>query len=322
MRIVFMGSAGFAVPTLFALSASGHEVPLVVTQPDRKAGRGGNIRKTPVAEAAGKDGIEVLQPENMKSESFRAHLEAIKADLCVIIAYGLKIPADVLGIPKHGFINAHASILPKYRGAAPVPYAILNGEKETGVTIFKLEEEWDTGPVYGYIKTPIRNNDTAESVLERMSVMAAEKMIEVVDEIENDSIEPIEQNHAEATSAPKLKRNNGRIDWSRSAEEIDCQIRAFQPWPEAFTEIPGKKGKKLRLNILAVEEEKERVISENENVPGRVIQADPKYGVVVAVGNGKLLRLTKIKPEGKRPMTGAEYVRGSRLEEGFVLGAE
>lgn len=314
-----MGSADFAVPSLVTLLSSGYEIPLVFSQPDRKAGRGGNVKKTPVTQAAVDAGIEVYQPLTLKDPEALDMLRKAQPDLCVIIAYGLKVPPEMLAVPKYGFINAHASILPKYRGAAPVAHAILNGEKETGVTIFKLEEQWDTGPVYGYINTPIRNNDTNISVLERLSIMAAEKILEVVDSIKNGNISPVAQNHAEATKAPKFTRDDGHIDWKKPASEIDCMVRALQPWPAAFTEFPGKRGAVQRVNILHVEEEQHRDLTGIEIFAGKVIEADPKLGIVVLTGHGEALRLTRIKPEGKREMTGAEYVRGSNLALDTIL---
>jgi methionyl-tRNA formyltransferase len=316
MRIVYFGSGDFAVPGLVALVSSGFEVVTVVTQPDKRAGRGGNIKGTPVKAVAEELGIPVYQPVNLKTDEALKALSQLQPELSVVTAYGHKIPPEMLSVPPLGFVNAHASLLPKYRGAAPVPHAILNGEDETGVTIFKLVEEWDSGPVYGYVHTPIRKTDTSLTVLERLAAMSGEILVKIVSQIKNNSIESIPQNDGEATRAPKFKREDGRIDWSESWEAIDRKVRAFQPWPPAFTLFPGKRGKLQQVNILGVEHEH----VQTDDTPGTVILADDKIGIVIAVGGKQALRLTSIKPEGKKVMTGAEFMRGSRLTVGTVLG--
>jgi methionyl-tRNA formyltransferase len=322
MRIVFFGSGAFAVPCLEALSGSGQNIALVVTQPDRRAGRGGHLRKTPVKETAEALGLPVYQPQTLREEEVRIRLEAEAPDLCTIVAYGKKVPPELLTIPPHGFLNAHASILPQYRGAAPVPHAIWHGEEQTGVTVFRLEPDWDSGPVFGYVRTPIRSNDTSESVLARLAPMAGNLLAQVAADIEAGSAQPVPQEHAEATRAPKLTREDGRIDWAQSPERIDRMVRAFQPWPEAFTTIAGKRGRRQRVQVLGVEREPARDGAASTATPGEVLVADAREGLVVSVGAGESLRLTRVKPEGKREMSGAEFVRGARLGPGDRLGED
>ncbi len=321
MRLAFFGSGDFAAPCLYALARTDHDLVRVVTQPDRPAGRGGRVRMTPVKEAALALDLPVDQPETLRGDEPVERLRAARPDLAVIVAYGKKVPPAMLAAPPHGFINAHASILPKYRGAAPVPHAILEGESETGVTVFQLEEDWDSGPVYAEARTPIRGRDTAGSVLDRLAPLAADLLVQVVDAIADGSVRPQPQPHGEATRAPKFSREDGLIDWTAPADRIDRQVRAFQPWPEAFSTLPGKRGQTLRLHILGVEREPDRDPDAAAAAPGEAIVADGKAGLVVATGTGEALRLTAVKPAGKRPMTGAEFVRGHRVEPGARLGA-
>lgn len=320
MRVVFLGSDSFAVPTLATLVGSEVDVSLVITQPDRPAGRGSKIRQTPVKEAAVEMGIPVYQPPGLKDREVNACLEKEKPDLCVIVAYGHKVPPGMLDIPRYGFINAHASILPKYRGAAPVPHAILNGESETGVTVFQLAEEWDDGPVYGTVTTPIRSTDTSASLLNRMSVLAGELVLRVVRDIASGKAAPVPQEHAGATRAPKMTREDGLVDWSSPSDDIDRLVRAFQPWPEAFTFLPPKRGKQKRLHILTLQHEPQFDLAAHSAIPGEILAADGRLGLIVAAGDGLAVRLARVKPEGKRAMDGAEFVRGANLEKGMVLG--
>ncbi|MBN1257125.1 MAG: methionyl-tRNA formyltransferase, partial [Planctomycetes bacterium] len=273
MKIVFFGSGEFAVPSLQALCAAGYELTLVGTQPDRPAGRGGQIRQTPVCLAAQDLGLAIFQPEKLRGNAEVVQtLQAEAPDLCVVVAYGHLIPDELLQIPRHGFINAHASLLPKYRGAAPVPHAILNGETETGVTIFKLDADWDTGPVYGKIKTPISSDDTSGSVLERLSLLAGELMVTIVGQIDQGTLTPLPQTSEGACKAPKFTREDGMIDWSMSAAAIDCLVRAFQPWPEAFTTFAGKRGRLMQLHILKAVPEPARVQEAEGKHPGEIIE--------------------------------------------------
>lgn len=320
MRLVFMGSGDFAVPCLAALLEVGHTIDLVVTQPDRRAGRGGAVRPTPVKVAAEELGLKCKQPTSPRDESFLGQVRVRGLDLGVVVAYGHKLPPELLRIPRLGFINAHASLLPKYRGAAPVPHAILNGESETGVTVFGLVEDWDSGPIFGVARTPIRVDDTAGSVLDRLSVLAGGLLAKVAAALAEDRVQARSQNPSEVTTAPKLHREDGRLSWSLSAYEIDCRVRAFQPWPEAFTMVPGKRGKQCRLHVLGVEKagEKDEWVRGSE-VPGAVLLADPRAGLGIRAGKGEGVRLLRVKPEGRHDMTGAEFVRGSRVKVGQVL---
>jgi methionyl-tRNA formyltransferase len=322
MRIVFLGSGEFAVPALERLAEAGHIIPLVFTQPDRPAGRGAHLHPTPVKEKAAELGLPVYQPETLKGPDPTARLRAEAPRLCVVAAYGHRLPNRMLMVPALGFINAHASILPKYRGAAPVPHAILNGERETGVTIFRVQEAWDSGPIYASARTPIEDSDTSGIVLDRLAGMGAELLVRVVADLESDRGNPLPQEDGAVTLAPKLRHEDGRIDWSRTAAQIDRQVRAFLPWPVAYTYVHDPAGNVRVLQVLGVKPEPARTPSITSTRPGTILEADPRRGLLVAVGKEEALRITRVKPAAKRTMDSAAFLRGHPLEKGMILGAE
>ncbi len=316
MRLVFLGSDAFAVPTLEALLASDHTVARVFTQPDRPAGRGRQERVTPVKHCAQAHGLDLVQPATLKRGAATPLLEAVEPDLAVVVAYGHLIPPDMLAVPTHGCINAHASLLPKYRGAAPVPHAILAGETETGVTAFRLNERFDAGEMLGRRVVPIQPDDTSGALLDRLAPVAASLVLEVVAAIAEGRECPLPQTEAQATKAPKLKKEAGEIDWSASRAHIDRRVRSFQPWPLAYTFVPAPKGRR-RLTVLAVSLPD---AAANESLlPGTVVRADPKQGLIVQCGDGAL-RLDAVRPEGRSTMTGPAFVRGANLDAGTRLG--
>jgi methionyl-tRNA formyltransferase len=315
MRLVYCGSGGFGLPTFDALVEDNHEFALVLTQPDRPAGRGGRIRETPIARRARALGIPLHQPETLRGndEAVRRLAEA-RPELAVVVAYGHLIPPAMLEVPSKGFINLHASLLPKYRGAAPVPHAILEGETETGVTVFRLNERFDCGDILARRSTPITPEDTTATVLERLAPLGAQLVREVVGEFQAGWAQPVPQVDEEATSAPKLSKEDARIDWTRPRARIERMTRAFRPWPKAWTCVPADAGE-LRLVVLAAEPAAQ---SHREVAPGTVLHAGDRDGLVVQAGDGPLW-LTRVQPEGGKPMDGDAFIRGHPVEPGTVL---
>ncbi len=315
MRIVYCGSGGFGLPTFDALVEDGHEFALVLTQPDRPSGRGGRVRETPIAARARELAVPLCQPERLRGndEAVRRLSEA-RPELAVVVAYGHLIPPAMLAVPPKGFINLHASLLPKYRGAAPVPHAILEGERETGVTVFRLNERFDCGDILARRETPIAPEDTSVTVLERLAPLGAELVREVVGEFQAGWAQPVPQIETEATKAPKLSKEDARIDWTAPRDRIERMTRAFQPWPKAWTCVPSD-GDELRLVVLAAEPAAQ---PHREAAPGTVLHAGDRDGLVVQAGDGPLW-LTRVQPEGRTPMAGDAFIRGHPLEPGTVL---
>ncbi len=322
MRIAFFGSANIGEETLCKLAEHENEIAVVFTQPDKPAGRGGHLRKTRIKERAEMMGVDVHQPLTLKDGEATEILKSYNVDLAVVVAYGHLIPGQMLAVPQHGFINLHASLLPKYRGAAPVPFAILDGEAETGVTIFRLNERFDEGDILDREIIPITGDDTTATLLEKMAPIGAELVCKVVGELEAGWAHFVPQLDAEATKAPKMNKDDGLIHWHAPGEQIDRMSRAYQPWPLAYTYVQQGK-KKLRMAVLKVEfvngENGEEVGAGVEQTPGTILAADKKAGLVVATGNGAL-RLRRVKVEGKKEMEDVDYLLGARLEPGMHLG--
>ena len=239
-KIVFFGTPPFAIPTLKVLIEGRDPVVAVVTQPDRKKGRGQKVAPTPVKELALRYGLPVLQPERVKEETFLGYIRTLQPDLFVVVAYGEILPEALLGVPEQGAVNVHASLLPKYRGAAPIAWAILKGEEETGVTTMMMDEGMDTGDILLQAKIAIGQRETGESLYERLASLGAPLLKETVEGMKAGTIRPRAQDHTLASSAPSIKKEDGWIDWKREAKEIDRQVRALCPWPGAFTRWEGK----------------------------------------------------------------------------------
>jgi len=239
-EIVFFGTPVFALPTLKVLIEGPDPVVAVVTQPDRRKGRGQKVTPAPVKELALRHGLTVLQPERVKEETFLGYVGTLQPDLFVVVAYGEILPKDLLAIPKHGAVNVHASLLPKYRGAAPIPWAILRGEEVTGVTTMMMDEGMDTGDILLQEKFSVGQKETGASLYERLASLGASLLRETVEGMKAGSIHPTPQDHTRATYAPSIKKEDGWIDWKREAREIDRQVRALNPWPGAFTRWEGK----------------------------------------------------------------------------------
>jgi len=307
MKLVFCGTPQFAVPVLEAVVAAGHEVCLVVTQPDRAAGRGMQVHVGAVKAAALKHGLAVVQPEKIKkNEEFRAQLEAIKPDVILVVAYGRIIPDWMLALPRFGCVNLHGSLLPKYRGAAPIQWAVANGETQTGVTTMLLEAGLDTGPMLLAQVVPIDPEQTAADLFESLAEVGAGLMVKTLAGLEDGSVEAIAQDHAAATLAPILTREDGRMDFSRAAEELVNRWRGFQPWPGAWTTL---RGKKLIVHAL---KKAEGWAAEGE----LVVEGDR-----LLVGcRDSVLELLEVQMEGKKKMAAGEFLRGFQVKTGERVG--
>jgi methionyl-tRNA formyltransferase len=313
MRIAFFGTPEPAAALLAELINSSHEIVLVVTQPDRPKGRGQKVVAPPVKELALRYALPVEQPDKLKDNAvFRALLGSLAADIAVVVAYGKIIPADILQLPKFGFINVHASLLPKYRGAAPVQWALLNGEKETGVTIFKLVEQLDAGPIVSQKSLTIRPSDTAESLLGRLFELSKPLLTETLDAIAAGSAQFRPQDETAVTYAPALTRESGEIDWRKSAAEINNRIRALVPWPAAHTFYRGK-----RLQILRAEQYNIDLAA-SDRLPGTILHILKSDGFVVATGRGNLL-VREVKPEAGKAMNAYNFVLGHDVKTAETL---
>jgi methionyl-tRNA formyltransferase len=312
MRLVFCGTPTFAVPTLQALRDAGHRIELVLCQPDRPTGRGLSLAVPPVKQAALDAGLEVLQPEKIRTNTeLRARLEAIQPDAIVVVAYGRLIPPWMLDLPRHGNLNLHGSLLPKYRGAAPIQWAVANGEKVTGVTTMRLDEGMDTGDMLLQRVLPIGPTDTAEDLFFRLAELGAPLMMETLAGLESGSITPQKQDNSLATHAPLLTRDDGRVDLARAAQSIYDRWRGLQPWPGAWTTV---RGKKLTLHRLALAPSAPRGAPGIFHVEGDRLYFTPK-------GDDVTLEVIEAQLEGKRRMPAADLLRGHGVVDGDRLGS-
>jgi methionyl-tRNA formyltransferase len=310
MDLVFCGTPRFAVPTLERLVAAGHSVPLVVTQPDRPRGRGMELVASPVKEAAVRLGILIAQPTTIKTNNeFRAQLEALQPAAIIVVGYGRIIPQWMIDLPRFGNLNLHASLLPKYRGAAPIQWAIANGESVTGVTTMRIDAGLDTGDILLQREMPILREDTSETLAPRLASVGAELMVETLRALEGGQIQTTPQDHSQATLAPILKKKDGRMDFSRSASDLFNRMRGFRPWPGAFTTL---KTKTLQVHRA------EPVLHPGELTPGTI--AVEAAHLLVGCGQGTALDLIEVQIEGKRRMTAQEFLNGYRPKTGDRLG--
>jgi methionyl-tRNA formyltransferase len=301
-RAIFFGTPEFAVPTLRALCEVA-EVVLVVTQPDRPKGRGMKLAPPPVKELALSLGIPVEQPTKVRTPDFAERLRALKADVAVVVAYGRILPAGVLAAPRLGCVNVHASLLPKLRGAAPIQWSIVRGERETGVCLMQMDEGLDTGPVFARRSLSIGPDETTAELSERLSALGAELLRDELPHYLAGERPPVAQEHALATLAPILRKEDGAVDWSRPAAQLHDLVRGFSPWPSAYTFVAG-----LRLKLHRTQ------VVEGQGEPGTILSAG-RDGIVVACAGGAL-RLLEVQAEGARRMTAAEFLVGHKLEPG------
>ena len=308
MNLVFCGTPQFAVATLAALAAAGNDISLVVSQPDRPAGRGMQIAPTPVKARAAELGLPVTQPDKIKNNAeFRAQLEALKPDAIIVVAYGRILPKWMLDLPRLGCINAHASLLPKYRGAAPIQWAIANGETVTGVTTMKIDEGLDTGDMLLKREIEIQPDDTSITLSPRLAQLAAELTVETLRALEQDKVTAQPQDNNTATLAPLIQKEDGRTDFSRPAREIHNRLRGFQPWPGVFTRFRGK-----TLNFWQTKPLDSHSLASGE------VRAE---GDSLLVGcASSTLAVSELQPEGKKRMSAREFINGYRPKEGERLG--
>lgn len=312
MKVVFMGTPAFAVPSLRQLTASGHEVLAVVTNPDRPSGRGRRTSAPPVKGTALELGLKVLQPTSLGDTGVADELATLDADLFVVVAFSI-LPRRLLAVPRLGSVNLHPSLLPAYRGAAPIVWALFSGESETGVTTFLLSPRVDAGDILLQERVAIEPDETAGELEARLREIGAALVVASLDGLEKGVLTPIPQGTAGASRAPKLGREDGRLDWRLSTEDLRNRVRGANPVPGAFTEWAG--------GVLKVHRAC-RADGDFRGEPGTVLSAGPKEGgVVVATGDGAL-RLVEVQPAGSPRMEGAAFVRGHRIEAGMVLGAE
>ena len=308
MKLVFCGTPEFAVPTLDAVIGC-HDVGLVVTQPDRAAGRGMETHAPPVKRAALAHGIPVIQPERIKANAeFRERLEAVQPDAILVVAYGRIIPRWMLDLPRLGCINLHGSLLPKYRGAAPIQWAVANGETVTGVTTMRIDEGLDTGPMLLAEKLRIAPEETAVDLYQSLAGIGARLMVKTLHDLESGTLTPVEQDHAQATLAPILTREDGLIDFSRSAQNIHDRWRGFQPWPGAFTTLRGKKLIVHRMHVAAAAGIEAGTLQ---------VRAD---AMLAGCGGGTAVVFDEVQMEGKRRMSAGEFLRGFQVRSGERLG--
>ena len=310
MKIIFMGTPDFAVPVLKEILRAGHEVPLVVTQPDKARGRSGRLTPTPVKETALENGLRVESPERLRKSNMEEIFREIGPDLVVVSAYGQIIPPGILEIPRFGCVNTHASLLPKYRGAAPIQHAILNGEAKTGVTIMQMDEGLDTGDIIETSVVPIASDETGGSLFEKLSLEAARLLVETIPKIETGNVTFTKQPKESPTPyASMIRKEMGRLDFSLPADQLERQIRAFDPQPGSFAFLNGK-----TLKVWKAEAEKD---SPETGVPGTVLYAEKK-GIRIACGQG-VLCLTQVQLEGKKRMPAEAFLRGYTLGIGTML---
>jgi methionyl-tRNA formyltransferase len=312
MNLIFCGTPQFAVPTLEKLVAEKFRIQLVITNPDEPRGRGHKVQPSPVKEAALKHGLPLFQPAKLKTDETREYLSQYHPDAIVIVAYGHIVPQWMIDIPPLGCVNLHASILPKYRGAAPIAWAIIRGETETGVTTMKIDAGMDTGDMLLERREAIRDDDTTETLSERLSVMGADLMVETLLKLERGEIAPRPQDHDLATLAPRLKKEDGLIDWSLPAEELARRVRGLIPWPGAYTTFRGKRLHVWKAEAVAWEEG-------STLTPGTISTEGGR--LAAACGEWTQLLLHEVQLEGRKRLSAREFMNGARVQSGETLGS-
>jgi methionyl-tRNA formyltransferase len=309
MNLLFCGTPQFAVPTLSALATAGHTIHLVVSQPDRPSGRGMQVSPTPVKARAAELGLRVTQPDKIKANAeLRAQLETLKPDAILVVAYGRILPKWMLDLPRYGCINAHASLLPKYRGAAPIQWAIANGESVTGVTTMRIDEGLDTGDMLLHRESEILRDDTTITLSPRLAELGAELTVETLRALEQGTVVPQPQDNSRATLARIITKEDGRADFTRPAREIHNRLRGFQPWPGVFTRFRGKS-----LNFWKTDAIDSGSLSPSE------IRAE-QDSLVIGCGENTALSVVELQPEGKKRMSAREFINGYRPKAGERLG--
>jgi len=302
MKIVFMGTPDFAVPSLERLIADGHEIIAVITQPDRPQSRGMKMTASPVKECALKYNIPVYQPEKIKKDrEFIEKYRQMNPELAVVVAFGQILSKELLDIPQKGNINVHGSLLPKYRGAAPIQWSVINGDKETGVTTMFMDEGMDTGDMLLKEVVEIGAEETAGELFDRLSLLGAEVLSKTIDKLQDGTLTREKQNHDEATHVSMIRKDLGKLDFNKTSKELDCLIRGVNPWPGAYFEINGKKIKVHKARVC-----------EQTGKAGEILASDAKKGLIIATKDSSI-ELIEIQPEGKRRMTAKEYLIGNKI---------
>lgn len=304
MRIIFAGTPEFAAAALAALIKAGHEVALVLTQPDRPAGRGMKLAVSPVKQLALRHGLSVLQPSALKDTGVQAQLASVNAEVMIVAAYGLLLPPAVLAIPRFGCLNIHASLLPRWRGAAPIQRALLAGDPETGITIMQMDPGLDTGAMLMRLPLPIADDDTAQTLHDKLAALGASAIVSALQQLGQGSLVAEPQDERDATYAAKLSKAEGLIDWHKSAVELARAVRAFNPFPVAQARFGGETWRVWQA----------RAVNRNDGRPGEILQAD-KDGILVACGEGAL-RLTEIQKAGGRRLPAASFLAGNPVKPG------
>jgi methionyl-tRNA formyltransferase len=312
MKVVFFGTPEFAVPTLEKLAESRHEVSMVVSRPDRPVGRRQIIESPPVIETAQAHGIECFQPKNLKSDEIDARLREIGADAVVVVAYGKLIPARLLGIPQYGFINLHPSLLPRHRGPSPIQWALVCGDRATGVTTMQIDEGMDTGPILLQKRVTIEPEETAERLSPRLAEIGADLIVRSLDQLEAGTLEARPQPADGANTTPMLRRNFAKIDWSMPARQLANRLRGFTPWPGLYTKFRGGRLKIHGLDQLTSP-------PRGKEKPGTVLSAEPD-GIVVRCGKGTAARITEVQREGRKRMPVDAFLIGERVTRGEAFG--
>jgi methionyl-tRNA formyltransferase len=310
MKVVFLGSGAFAIPSLEALLDGGHEVAAVVTQPDKEKGRGRALAPPPLKPVALARGLTVLQPRRVKEPAAQEALRALEPEIQVIVAYGQILPTSVIEIPPRRTVNVHGSLLPRYRGAAPVQWAIVNGEAETGVTTMLIDAGLDTGPTLLARSTSIGDDENAEALEQRLAVLGAGLLLDTLTGLEDGTVTPTPQDHERATHAPIIRKEDGIIDWTRPADAIARRVRGFHAWPGATTTSGGRGLRVLRARPLG---------GSAGETPGTLVLAD-REGLHVACGEGSRLLLIEVQPESRHAMLATAFAAGARLSPGARFG--
>ncbi|MCD8231540.1 MAG: methionyl-tRNA formyltransferase [Clostridiales bacterium] len=309
MKIIFMGTPDFSVGTLEALIAAGHEIVLAVTQPDKPKGRGKAVQFPPVKEAALAHGIEVFQPRRVREPECVEYLRKFEADIIVVVAFGQILPKEILNMPPFGCVNVHASLLPKYRGAAPIQWAVINGEKVFGVTTMRMDEGLDTGDMILQEKVVLDPKETGGSLFEKLSRVGAQLCVKTLAAIEDGTAVYMPQDHSQATKVGMISKKFGLIDWNQPAERLECLIRGLNPWPSAYTKLNGKTFKIWDADVLC---------ENTDKAPGSITEV-AKDAISVQTGDG-ILVLREVQLEGKKRMACGDFLRGYSLEENVRFG--
>ena len=313
VKTVFFGTPHFAIPTLTRLLDSPHSVLAIITQPDRRSGRGRHIIESPVKRFAQTHAIPILEPKRLNEVSFLDEIVALHPDVGVVAAYGKFMPAELLGIPSLGMINVHASLLPKYRGAAPVHRAIVAGETKTGVTIIRLVQAMDAGPILTQGTRPIGQNETSDAVEVGLADLGANLLLETLARLESNSVTETEQDHTAATFACRLTKEDGLLNWHASAQDVHNQVRGLHPWPHASSYIRGSRHLILRTRVIDVPND--LFIGTHISQPGQVLEATGDR-LIVAAGNGTAVAIIEIQSEGRRPLGMREFLAGHHWKRG------